>query len=253
VLWTTLLSPASCLIFSLRPMRLRASYVLMGGLLRDGSASSSPSRLGEALAHVTDGDPPLCLITSLVGLMAVAVCTAAAFEPSAAGARPEDEEEEDEEGCAAAKERLWERDDDETYSSGGETRRGCQPESSRTNRSPPGHPARQLQAQGAPWGLLEFGEGSPPGHPEAQLQLHERSAGQWGSSLSWRAPWGASRRPYSSTLSSRNTLRGPTGHWESWEASAAPQRTTRSTGITLECPTEHLWVLGGLQGTLGHL
>lgn len=85
MLCTTLLNPASCLIFSFSPMRLRASYVLMGGRLREGiGPSSSASReeaaddddndgddsvADEARAQVTDGEPPAppCRITSLVG------------------------------------------------------------------------------------------------------------------------------------------------------------------------------------------
>lgn len=100
-------------------MRLRASYVLIGGLLLEGRASSSPSSAGEALAQVTDGEPPLCLMTSLVGLICVAVCAAGALGFSEAGAAPEAE------ARAAEEERLCERDDDEeTYSSGREAPRG---------------------------------------------------------------------------------------------------------------------------------
>lgn len=114
VLWITLLSPASCLIFSFSPMRLRASYVLIGGLLRDGSASSSASSDGEALAQVTDGEPPLlCLITSLVGCIGVEVCIAVGFWVSAAGAGQGEEETEATEGGT-----VWDREEEEeTYSS----------------------------------------------------------------------------------------------------------------------------------------
>lgn len=96
MLCTTLLSPASCLIFSFSPIRRRASYVFMGGRpLRWGRASSSsssppPPRRDEAGAELgggawpadaglaagtevelvdqdTDAPPPPCLITNLVG------------------------------------------------------------------------------------------------------------------------------------------------------------------------------------------
>ena len=77
---TTLLSLASCLILSLRPMQLRASYVLMGGWLREGVGPSSLASREEAAYHeedrwedawakVMEGNPPSlpCRITSLVG------------------------------------------------------------------------------------------------------------------------------------------------------------------------------------------
>lgn len=90
----------------------------MGGLLLEGKASSSPSKEGDALAQVTDGEPPLCLITSLVGWMGGVVCTGGTFRLSGAGVELETE------ARAAEEERLCEREDEETYSSG--TERPCQ-------------------------------------------------------------------------------------------------------------------------------